>query len=537
MFRGDAEPTLGAAAGELSHPARVPPSIAAITALLALLSADILAGDFHAEVFALGLLAFVLALWLVHLAKSWTVIVGAIVCVVLLIPNDGAYILPEALPFQLEPYRVAIALVEIGWVVALLIDPRVRGRASGFEGPLLLIIAATLGSDLANPHRVGIVASYTIKALWLLLSFVFFYYLLVSVVRTRAAVERILTVMVSAGTVVAVAALVERRTGYNVFDHLHPILPVFHFVAAAVAHLEERGGYLRAFASAGDPIELSTTMAMMIPLAVYLAISRRRPAWWLAVGLLMFADFAGGSRTGLVGLLAMLVVFLWLRPRQTLRCWPALIPMFVVLHFAAPGAIGGVVEEFFPKGGIVHQQEETEVGPHGEVKYSSRLSRITPELHEYLQHNPLLGQGYGTRVTGLHDMAADNAIILDDQWLDTLLEVGLLGVLAWMWLFGRAVRRLGVRAKLESNTREGWLPVALAASIVSYVTAMFFFDAFGFVQATSVAFMLCAIVAVVLRIPAHAHAPSSHPSAGGRSKKRATWAQDRYGRAYSPAAG
>jgi hypothetical protein len=247
----------------------------------------------------------------------------------------------------------------------------------------------------------------------------------------------------------------------------------------------------------------------------------------LAAALLLFADFAGGSRTGLIGLFAMLPVCLWLRGRETLRCWPALIPMIVVLHFAAPGAIGGVVEEFFPKGGIVHQQEETEVGPHGEVKYSSRLSRIGPELHEYLLHDPLVGQGYGTRVVGFHDAAADNAIILDDQWLDTLLETGLLGVLAWMWIFGRAIRRLGLQAKLERDSREGWLPVALAASLASYVVAMFFFDAFGYIQATSMAFTLLALSAVLLRIPSEAPEPAEAPN------ERRTWVRGEYAPATS----
>ena len=512
---------------------RVSPSVAAIMALLALLTADILAGASHVEAIALGLLAFVFALWLARLAKSWTVIVGSVVCVVLLIPNDGAYVLPEALPFQLEPYRVIIALVELGWIVSLLIDPRVRSRTSGFEGPLLLIIAVTLGSDLANPRHVDTVGSDVIKALWLFLSFVLFYYLVVSVVRTRAAVERVITVIVSAGTIEAVGALVERRAGYNIFDHLHPLLPIFNYVPAAIAHLEERGGYLRAFASSGDPIELSTTMAMLLPLAAYLAISRRQRAWWLAGAFILFADFVGGSRTGVIGLFAMLPVFLWLRWRETLRCWPALIPMFAVLHFAAPGAIGTIIEGFFPKGGIVHQQQETEIGPHGEVKYSSRLARIGPEFHEYLLHDPLVGQGYGTRVVGYHNEAHDNAIILDDQWLDTLLETGLFGVLAWMWLFGRTIRRLGVRAKRERGTPEGWLPVALAASIVSFVVAMFFFDAFGYIQATSVAFTLLALSAVLLRLPAEA-TPEELPET---SDTRAIRAHDRYARAYSPAPG
>jgi polysaccharide biosynthesis protein PslJ len=522
--------------GALVRENRVPPSVAAIGAGLGILTVDVLTGGAHAETIAIALLTIVLAIWLARAAKSWTVLVAALALVVLLIPNNGSYVLPEALPFKLEPYRVVVGLLLIGWIVSMLVDPRVRARASGFGGPLAAIICVILASDLVNPGRVGSASTYVVKALWLFFTFVLFYYMVVSVVRTRVVVERIITVVVSAGAIVGLAAIVQRRSGYDVFDHLHGVLPMFNYVPAAAAAIEERGGHLRAFASSGHPIELSTVMAMMIPFAAYLAITRKQRAWWLAATILLLGDFAGGSRTGFIGIVVLVAVFLWLRPRQTLRCWPALIPMLAILHFAAPGAIGSLVEELFPKGGIVQQESETEVGPHGEVVYSSRLSRIGPELHEYLQHNPLVGEGYGTRVTGLHSLNTDNAIILDDEWLDTLLEVGVLGVLAWMWLFGLAIRRLGARAKLERDTTEGWLPVAIAASIATFASSMFFFDAFGYVQATFMAFLLLALAAVVLRLPAHVADAATDPYATDPEHPRAREA-GRDNHALAPALG
>jgi polysaccharide biosynthesis protein PslJ len=483
------------------HDHRLPPSVAAIGACLALLSADVVAGAGQAQVIAAALLAVVFAILVARLARSWLVLVSAMLLVALLIPSNGTYVLPEGLPFQLEPYRVVIGFLLIGWIIALLVDPRVRARATGFEGPLILIVGATLGSDFVNPGRAGTLSSFVVKALWLFACFVLFAYLVVSVVRTRAVVERLITVLVSGGSFVAFGAVVQRRSGFNLFDHLHVVLPVFNYNPLAVVALEERGGNLRAFASAGHPIELSTVMAMLVPLAIYLAISRRRRAWWLSVTVLLLADFAGGSRTGVIGLVVMLVVFLWLRPRQTLRCWPAVFPLLVILHFSSPGAIGGVIEGFFPKGGVVAQQSETYIGPGGKVEYANRLSRVGPELHEFSEHNPLLGIGYGTRVVGKASIA-DNAIILDDQWLDTLLETGVLGVLGWLSLFALVIRRLGVRAKLERDTPEGWLPVALTASVATFACSMFFYDAFSFDQGTCLAFAILGLSAVVLRIPA-----------------------------------
>ncbi len=481
---------------------RVPPSAAVVGAFMALLAADVLAGGVQAKIFAAVLLGVVLAIWVARLARSWTRLVAAMLLVVLLIPNNGSYTLPEALPFQLEPYRVVIALLLIGWIVSLLVDPRVRTRATGFEKPLMVVIGATIGSELVNYHRVASLSSVVIKALWLFACFLLFVYMVVSIVRTRAALERIITVLVSSTCVVAVAAIVQRRSGYNVFDHLHTLLPVFDYNSAATALIEERGGNLRAFASSGHPIELSTLMAMVFPFAVYLAVSRRQRAWWLTVPLLLLGLFSANARTGIIGLIVVFVVFLWLRPRETFRCWPALIPFLLVLHVAAPGAIGGVIEGFFPKGGVVAQQSETFIGPHGKIEYETRLSRLGPSFKEFSEHNPLVGVGYGTRVTGKSSVP-DNAIILDNEWLDTLLETGLLGVFGWIWLFALPIRRLGARAKIERDA-QGWLAVAMAASLANFATAIFFYDAFGFIQATFVAFTILALAGVLLHIPARA---------------------------------
>ena len=254
-------------------------------------------------------------------------------------------------------------------------------------------------------------------------------------------------------------------------------------------------------------------MAMLAPLAVYLAVSRRQRAWWLAVGLLLLGDFDGGSRTGIIGVVVVIAIFLWLHPRETLRLWPALIPLAVVVHIAAPGALGGVVENFFPKGGVVAQQSETfyEPTPTGaKVVLSSRLSQIS-HIKEFSEHNALLGEGYGTRVTGRttthatsglnYTSAGDNAVILDDQWLGTLLETGLLGVAGWIWLFGRAIRRLALRSKLERHTPDSWLGAALAASIGAFAASMLFYDAFAYDQATEFAFALIALAAAWLKLP------------------------------------
>jgi len=491
--------------GEAEEKVRaVPRSVVVIGAAAALLTVDVVRGGATSKYVPLALIGVILGTIVVRLAKRWSWLVGCVLVTMVLIPNDGRYLLAAHFPIQMQPYRVVVGAIIVGWLVALLVDPRVRARASGFDAPIVLIILATLGSEVVNPGRSSTLSSYVIKAMLLFVTLVFVFYMVVSVVRTREVVERLLTVLVTCGAIEGFGAIYQRRSNTNIFNSLHPILPGFNFEGLQGALGQARGGFLRATASAGHPIELSATMAMLLPLAIYLAVSRQQKRWWVAALLLLGGDFAGGSRTGIISLVVIILVFLWLRPRQVLRCWPALLPALVAVHFVAPGALGGVEQGFFPAGGLLAQQSHVFVERGGHVTDNTRLSRWGPSIQEWMEHNPLFGEGFGTRVTGLLPNGRmnpdDNANVLDDEWLTTLLETGLVAVIGWWWLFGRVVRRLARRAKVEGPSPDGWLFVGLAASIASFAASMFFYDAFSFIQATSVLFVLLAFAATLLSL-------------------------------------
>ena len=496
---------------------RPPTSAALIIGAVGLLAIDILRGG-QGEIPAAAVVGLVLGIRAVSFLADWRRVIITLLLVILLIPNDGRYTLPAVLPFQLEPYRVVVGIFLVGWLASLLVDPGVRFRNTGFEGPLLLMTMAVCGSAVANPARVSLVESYVIKSVWLFVCFVLVVYMIVSVIRTRETLDRVIAIMVGAGCIVAVAAVIQMKTGMNFFDDLHLVLPLnFNDIQENIL----RGGRVRATASAGHPIELSATMSMLMPFAIYLAVKFRKRVWWLAFVLLLLGEFASGSKTGMLGVAAMVGTFLWLRPRQTLRFWPAIVPMFVLVHVLAPGALGGLYGGFFSSGGLVAQQGGTVHGAQ-----LSRTSRLPTALHEFSEHNPLLGEGYGTRVTGGEGnfqastaqtistvpTAASvamsrgqlvngvNAPVLDDQWLKTLLETGILGVLAWVWLFVRAIRRLGARAKTERGSPDGLLPVALAAALLGFAIQMGTYDAFSFVQATALTFILIGFSSIVLHL-------------------------------------
>jgi hypothetical protein len=416
---------------------------------------------------------------------SWRALLGLVLMVILFVPIRR-YTLPMNLPFELEPYRLVVMIVGTGWLASLLIDRRVRVRPTGFGGPLRLFMFAALGSILANPGLVLTVQGHVVKQLSYFASFLIVLFVIASVVRTHEDVDRLVKVLVGSGAVIAFFALAEANTGYNVFNHLSTFFPFLK--AGYVPDIPIRGGRLRTYGPAQHAIELGAILVLLVPLAVYLARRQRQRRWWIAGALLLMGSLATLSRTSMLMLAVVIVTFVILRPQQTRRLWPALAPLAVAVHIAIPGAIGTISQSFFPAGGLVKQQSYA-VG-------SGRLASLGPALAK-VSREPLLGQGFGTRIT---DGVGMNAPILDDQWLGTLVETGLLGAFAWLWLFVRALRTFGRGAKRDLTDR-GWLLAAVTASTAAFMIGMLTFDSFTFTQVTFVLFILIGLGQVTARLP------------------------------------
>ena len=257
------------------------------------------------------------------------------------------------------------------------------------------------------------------------------------------------------------------------------------------------GGNLRVFGPSQHPIALGALLILILPLAVYFARTAGRRRWWIAALLILLGALASGSRTAVVMLTAEVIVFLWLKPNETKKLWPALIPAIVIVHFALPGTIGGLKEAFFPKGGLIAQQSYLGAN-YDPLLAGGRIRLIKPMLSE-ASGKPFFGEGSGTRIVGF-DSPDRNAPILDDQWLSTVLDVGFVGLGAWIWLIVRAVRMLSRASRAPGHVDDDWLFAALAASITGLAVGMFTFDAFGFTQVTFIFWVLLGLSAALLRI-------------------------------------
>ena len=427
---------------------------------------------------------------------SWTGAIGLLVLVIWLIPIKS-YTLPVHLPFSLELYRLLLIAFVLVWMTAALTGSR-RIAAGGFAKPLILLACVGVLSIVANLRVIlddGL-QTQAIKSLSYFLSFLIVYVLVVSTLDSVAAVERIVRALVAGGVIVAVAAVYESRTHYNVFQHLQtwvPFLRPTHLAAAG--HI--RDGRLRVTASAQHPIALGASLTMAVPLAFYLVSRARTRAqavvWWAAGGVLLGGAFATVSRTVVLMALAMVGAGLFLRADALKRRWPVLIVIFIAVHLAAPGAVTHMYSAFFPKQGL-DASLQSKSGGVG----SGRLADLGPGLQSW-QQVPFFGHGLGTGVSAdtvgtgaIVNPATGAPIIFDDQYMNSLVSIGALGLIGVVWfVWGSAIALL--RAARRRLNADGDLIAACAVALVGFGAGMLTFDAFSFVQCTLIFFLIAAL--------------------------------------------
>jgi O-antigen ligase/polysaccharide polymerase Wzy-like membrane protein len=432
---------------------------------------------------------------------TWTNALALLFLVFWLIPMK-TYDLPVTLPFQLEPYRLYVLVLLVVWVGALLLN-RSRVSAAGFGAPVALLFFTVLISLTVNYHELADLSgsgNEVVKPLMFFMAFLLVFLLVASTTRDLEAVDRLVRVLVAGGAVVGVAAIYEASTRYNFFDNLDQWIPVLEKNQRELD--SARGGRLRVYASAQHPIALGCALMMMVPLSIYLA-EQARSAWrrrgWLAAGIVLATGaFTTISRTVIVMGLVMLVAWLILRRRQIQRFWK-LIPLLpVVVHFVAPGALGGIWKAFFPKQGFVSSFGTGREGQAG----SGRVADLSA-AQSLWEQSPLVGNGPGSLglvpeqaarllERGLEPVTTAPNLIFDNQYLAMLVEFGVIGVIALAWLSWGAVFKMGKVAR-RNHDAPGDLIAVCTVACAGFSAAMFLFDAIAFIQVTLVFFVLAAL--------------------------------------------
>jgi O-antigen ligase len=411
--------------------------------------------------------------------------------VVLFVPIR-TYAIESPLPFELEPYRVVILALIVVTGAILIADPGFHWRPMRFVIPMGVFLATIVISILVNAvslAEAGLVGT-SFSGLFNLLFILSTFFVVRQALRSERIVMGVLTFLAVGGGIVGFSALVERVTHVNLFLRFGEFLPL---ELLRTAEEDFRAGGNRSFGSAQHPIALAVLLCILIPIAVYLL---RRGGWprnaytrgiFYGVIVLMMAGgiLSAISRTGIVVLGVMFLLVLLLRPVIAATLALLALPLVVVGGLVFPKVVGSTLLVFLDLDSVIASQY-TSAGWGG----AGRLADLGPAF-EKVQQTPFFGTGFGSRIV-IGDEA--NSFILDNQVLAILMESGALGVLGFAIFILTPILVLLRHSLLRNVRREHRdLAFAIAVSATGYATALFFYDAFGFMQTLLV---LCILLAV-----------------------------------------
>lgn len=311
--------------------------------------------------------------------------------------------------------------------------------------------------------------------------------LVVDGVRTLARLNLLLVVVVNSATVVAIVGLLQFFLNVDIskpFEFIPGLRPV-----APLTFVLERSIFRRPAGTTGHPIEFGVLTAMVLPLAVHYAFYRPRrprtgllsPAWWRwsCVMLIGMGALVSLSRSAILGLVAGAAILLptW-PPKRRARALATVAGFTVFMRLLVPGLIGTLLSLFKNLGNDPSIQGRTN-------DYSSAGKQIREHL--------LFGRGFGTYLPSRYGP-------LDNQYLGSMVETGLVGVAALVIMMFTAVAAARAARRVSDSEATRDLAQSLAASVVILIAAYATYDAFGFSMATGLSFVIVGACGVLLRL-------------------------------------
>ena len=364
---------------------------------------------------------------------------------------------------------VAICLL-VWWCAVRLARAPTRSRwVQPVRRALLFFAAALVASYVAATVRSidGVELRAADRGLLSLCAWMGIVLVVTDGIPSRRRLDQFLSRLVIGGAVIAAVGILQFYTGFDLAKYLRvPGLSV----NSSVGLVLERGDFRRPAATATHPIELGVVLAMILPIALHYALygygSRRRR--WLPVGLVAAALPITLSRSALAGgLVVMLFLLPTWPPDRRRKAYAVLACSVVVIYLAVPGLLGtfrnlitGIFED------------------------SSTLSRTGSYAvaQEFIEKAPITGRGIGTFLPSYQ--------ILDNQYLITTIEAGVLGLVALVTLLLTGVfTARGVRRRTEDpGTRN--LAQSLAAAAGVAVVTFATYDELSFSMSTGLTFVV-----------------------------------------------
>lgn len=317
-------------------------------------------------------------------------------------------------------------------------------------------------------------------------------------IRTRAAMKRIMEITALCGAIVGLVGLSQYLLKFDPVVYIH----IPGLSANSVNDLTEiRSGFSRAAGTASHPIEYSVVMAIMLAAAIPLATRRGMPTnWrrlWIAVATItIVAVPLAVARSGFVALAVLLAIMVPSWPKAWRRRFYVGLPFGLIAgRLAFPGLLGTIRSLF------TSTFNGTDNSTKGRTQDYSAVAA-------YFHDRPWLGRGFSTFLPSTYRT-------LDNQYLGTLIETGIIGLTATFALFIVAIRAARQGRRCTTDRDDRLLGQALVAWVAAAWACAATFDGFGFPMFTGMLFLgigLCgAYRGIVDPVPTGETLPAGRP--------------------------
>ncbi len=383
-----------------------------------------------------------------------------------------------------------MAVLCLCWYLSALLTPRttpLHGRQPLrpvvllFCGSMLATYALTMTRSLPTLELNGADRGLILVVGWAGISL-----LAADGIATVKRLEMLRRRLVAGGTFMAVLGITQFFSGLDLAGYI--AIPGLSPVTSYTSLLQ-REEFNRPMATATHPIEFGVVLAMLLPLALHGAMypgSRSRRLRWLQVALIATALPMTVSRSAILGLFVVAFVILPIWPgRVRRRAYVVMLLFAFAMRVAIPGLLGTITNLI------------SDIGTD-----SSTVSRTNDysAVGAAVAAHPWFGQGFGTYLPQTYR-------ILDNQYLGSLVETGIVGLLVLFvllssgWFLARSARRASSSPGIKHMAQ--CFAAAIAVAAFSYGT----FDAFSFPMVANLTFLLlgcCGALWRLSRIDSHA---------------------------------
>jgi polysaccharide biosynthesis protein PslJ len=366
------------------------------------------------------------------------------------------------------------------WVAERIALGRVGvGRRTVQKAMLIFSVAVVLSYIAATTRPIEAVELRSAdRALLSLCSWLGILLLAADRIPSRDRLDRLLRRVVLAGGALGSLGIVQFFTHKGWIDQIQIPGLVYNTDLFSV---DSRDAFSRPAGTAIHPIEFGVVLTMILPIAIHYALTdvgRARVRRWFPVVAIAMAVPVSVSRTAVLGTITVLLFLLPTWPRDLRwRAYGAIVVALSAVYVLVPGLLGTFKGLFF--------------GISGDSSALSRTDSYTTAL-QFFERSPIIGRGISTFLPAYR--------ILDNQYLGVLIEMGVVGLISVLILFGSGIWTSARIRRVNPDETTRQLSWVLAASTAAGAVSFGTFDLLGFPMATGMVFLVLGCIGALQRL-------------------------------------